>query len=85
MEFLDVNFTKELSLLLHAIPCPFFWRILKTVILYSGVKNTYTKIRETRKLESFHGEHLGEGVSAGRIQDKNSSPKRLDFMPKSLS
>ncbi len=25
MEFLDTNFTKDLSLLLHAIHSPFFW------------------------------------------------------------
>jgi hypothetical protein len=35
----------------HAIHSPFYWRILKKTRLYSGFKNAYKKIRETRKLE----------------------------------
>jgi hypothetical protein len=54
MEFLDINLTKELSLLLHAIHSPFYWRILKKNVLFSGFKNPYKKIRETRKLQSIH-------------------------------
>jgi hypothetical protein len=54
MEFLDINFTKDSSLLLHAIHSPFYWRILKKTILFSGLKNPYKKIRETRKLDSIH-------------------------------
>jgi len=48
MEFLDFNLTKDSSLLLHAI------RSVSTSgkpRLYYGFKNTYKKIRETRKLE----------------------------------
>jgi hypothetical protein len=48
------SLTKESSLLLHAIHSPFYWRILEKIILYSGFKNTYEKIRKTRKLESIH-------------------------------
>jgi hypothetical protein len=28
--------------------CPFYWRILKKTILYSGFNNPFKKIRETR-------------------------------------
>ncbi len=56
MEFLDIthiSLTKYLSLLLHAIHSPFYWRILKKTILFSGFK-ILTKIRKTIKLESIH-------------------------------
>jgi hypothetical protein len=33
MEFLDINLTKDSSLLLHAIHSPFYWWILKTRVL----------------------------------------------------
>jgi hypothetical protein len=58
MEFLDINLTKDLSLLLHAIHSPFHWRISKKTILFSGFRNPFKKIRETRKLESFHEKQL---------------------------
>jgi hypothetical protein len=54
MEFLDINLTKDLSLLLHAIHSSFYRWILKKTILHSGFANLYKKIRETRKLESIH-------------------------------
>jgi hypothetical protein len=47
MEFLDINF-------LHAVHSLFYWRILQETILYSGFKNPYKKIRETRKLETIY-------------------------------
>jgi hypothetical protein len=53
MEFLDINLTKDWSLLLQAIHSPFYWRILKKTILFFGFKNPYEKIGETRKLESI--------------------------------
>ncbi len=52
MEFLDINSTKDPSLLLHAIHSPFYLRILKRTILYYGFNNLYKKIRETKKFES---------------------------------
>ncbi len=52
MEFLDINLTKDLSLLLHAVHSPFYRRISKKTILFSGFENHYKKIRETRKLKS---------------------------------
>ncbi len=36
---LDINLTKDVSLLLHAIHSPFYWRILKKTIVFSGLKN----------------------------------------------
>ncbi len=51
---MDIKLTKDLSLLLLAIHNPFFWRMLKKTILFSGFKNRYKKIRETRNLESIH-------------------------------
>jgi hypothetical protein len=39
MEFLDINLTKDSSLLLHSIHSPFYRRILKKTILFSGFKN----------------------------------------------
>jgi hypothetical protein len=47
------QFTKESSLLLHAIHSPFYWRILKKIILYSDFNNPYKKICETKKPESI--------------------------------
>jgi hypothetical protein len=40
MEFLDINLTKDSSLLLHSIHSPFYWRILKNTILYSGYNSS---------------------------------------------
>jgi hypothetical protein len=57
MEFLKTSFTKDSSIssiLLHATHSPFYWQILKKTIAYSGFKNPYKKISETRKLESIH-------------------------------
>jgi hypothetical protein len=55
MEFLDINLTQGLSLLLHAIHSLFYWRIfLQKAVVFSGFENPYKKIRETRKLQSIH-------------------------------
>ncbi len=43
MEFLDINFKKDSSHLLHAIHSSFYWRILKKTKLFFGFKNTYKK------------------------------------------
>jgi hypothetical protein len=60
MEFLDMNLTKDSSLLLHAIHSLFYWRILKKTLLYSGFKTPNRKKRETRKLEFIHELHFVE-------------------------
>ncbi len=49
MEFLDINLTKDSSLWLHAMHSPFYWRILKKPILYSGFNDPY---KESTKQES---------------------------------
>jgi hypothetical protein len=43
VEFLDIKVTKDLSLLLHAIHSPFYWRILKKTIVFAGLKILYKK------------------------------------------
>ncbi len=48
MEFLVMNFTKDSSLLIHAVHSLFYLRILQKIILYSGFKPSYRKIRETK-------------------------------------
>jgi hypothetical protein len=44
MEFFDINLTKDSSLLFRAIHSPFYWRILKKTILFSGFKNHRTRV-----------------------------------------
>ena len=43
MEILDINMTTDSSLSLFAIHSPFYWRILKKTILYSGCNNPRKK------------------------------------------
>jgi hypothetical protein len=71
-----------LSLFLHATHNPFYRRILKK--LFSGFKNPYKKIPETRKLENIHEKHFVERKNEVRKPDKNSSLRRLEFMPRNL-
>jgi hypothetical protein len=54
IEFSDINLTKDSSLLLRAIHGLLHWWILQKTILYCSFKTPYNKIRNTRKLESFH-------------------------------
>jgi hypothetical protein len=54
MEFLAIHLTEDSSLLLHALHSLFYRQILKKTILFSGFKNPYKEIRETRKRESVH-------------------------------
>jgi hypothetical protein len=53
MEFLDINSTKDSSLLLHTIHNSFSWWILKKTIHFSGFKHPYKKIRETKEKSSL--------------------------------
>jgi hypothetical protein len=83
MEILDINLTKESSLLLHAIHSPSTGRFSRQpyTSLYS-LKNPYKKICETRKLESIRKMHFVERKNEGRKPDKNS--RRLEFLPRNL-
>jgi hypothetical protein len=86
MEFLGINLTKDSSLLLHAIHSHFYWQILKKTMLFSGFKNPFKNIRETRKkIESIHEWHFVERKKEGRKPDKNSSLRRRKFMPRNLN
>jgi hypothetical protein len=53
MEFMNISLSKDLSILLHAIHSLSTAGFLKKTRLYSGFKNTYIKILETRKLEGI--------------------------------
>ncbi len=82
---MDIKFNKRLE---SFAPCysqsilP--WRILKKTILFCDFKNLYKKIRETRKLKSFHEKRFVERKNEGRKLDKNSNLRRLEFMPTNL-
>jgi hypothetical protein len=80
-KILGHHFNKGSILLLHAIHSPFYWRMLTKTILFSG---PYKKIRKTRKLESIHKYHFVERKNEGRKPDKNSSLRRLEFLPRNL-
>jgi hypothetical protein len=43
MEFLDINLTKDSSLLPRTIHSPFYCRILQKAIFFSGFKNPHKK------------------------------------------
>jgi hypothetical protein len=72
MELLDINLTKNSSLLLHDIHSSFYWRILKKTRLLSGFQNYYKNIREIKKLVFIHVQHFLELKNEGRKPDKNS-------------
>jgi hypothetical protein len=53
MEFLDINLTKDSSLLLHAIHSLSTRRFLKKTRLFSGFKNTFNKSEKQENLNLF--------------------------------
>ncbi len=53
---------------------------LKKTILLSGLQILKKKIGETRQLGSINEWHFVEQKKVGRKPDKNSSPRRLEFM-----
>ncbi len=82
---MHINLTKDSSLLLNAIHSLFYRRSLKKIILFSGFKNPYIKICETRKLESLNEYHFVERKNVGGKPNKNLSLRRLKFMPRNLN
>jgi hypothetical protein len=48
------QFKKHSSLPLNAIYSPFYWQILKKSKLFSGFKNPYKKIHQTKNSILFH-------------------------------
>jgi hypothetical protein len=82
MEFLVINLTKDSSLLLHAMHSPFS---SSPDGFYGKPYSTLVqKIRETRRLESIHEQPFVEWKNESRKPDKNSSMRRLEFMPRNL-
>jgi hypothetical protein len=77
MEFLDINLTKDSSLLLYASRSLFYWELLKKTILYSGFKNQYKLIRKTRNSSLFMNKHFVEPKNEGRKPDKTRVEKTL--------
>jgi hypothetical protein len=69
------NLTKDLSLLLHAIHSPFYWRIWRKTILFSGFKNP---------LKNLRNENFVERENESKNPDKNSILRRPEFMPRKL-
>jgi hypothetical protein len=59
--------------------------VLSTGGFYRKPYSTYKKIRETGKLKSIHKKHFVERKNEGRKPDKNSSLRRLEFMPRNLN
>ncbi len=53
MEFLDINLTKDLSLLLHAIHSSFYGRILKKNIIFSDLKSPTKKTTKQENSRLF--------------------------------
>ncbi len=53
MEILDINLTKNSSLLLHDIYSPLFWSILKKTILLSGFNNPYKNPQKKKTRKTF--------------------------------
>ncbi len=84
MKFFDTNLIKDLSLLLHAIHNPFYWRILKKPILFSGFENTYNNKIAKQENSSlfFHEYHFVERKNEDRKPEKDSSEKTRVYATK---
>jgi hypothetical protein len=72
------QFNKTIKSFASGYSQSFYWRILKTTILFSGLKNPYKKICEIRKLENIHEKNFVERKNEGRKPDKNA--RRLEFL-----
>ncbi len=66
------QFNKRLESFSPCFHRPFYWRMLKKTKVFSGFKNPYKKIRETKKTRK----------NKDRKPDKNLSLIRLEFMPR---
>ncbi len=86
MEFLEINLTKDSSLLLHAIHSLFHWRIFKK--MYSSlVLKILTKKSTKKEISSqFMNSILYNQNIKGQKPDKYSSlrTRRLEFMLRNL-
>jgi hypothetical protein len=68
--------------LLTVIQSLFYWRIFKKTILFSGFKNPYKKISETRKSESIQEQHFVAWKIEGRIRKELESEKNRVYAEK---
>jgi hypothetical protein len=85
MEFLDIIFfTKNSSLLFHAVHNPFFWLIWKKTLLISGFKNPYKKIREQENSSLFMNSILKDRKMRAEGQTETQVLRRLEFMSRNL-
>jgi hypothetical protein len=75
MEFLDINLAKDSSLLLRAIHNPFYWRIFKKIILFSGLKKSANKENLSLFMKSI--------LENEKIRVENQT-KSLEFVPRNL-
>jgi hypothetical protein len=78
------QFNQDSSLLLNAIHSPFYWRILKKTLLFSGFKNPYKNLRNKKTRGCILELHFVEWKNEGKKPDKISSLRRLKFMPRNL-
>jgi hypothetical protein len=76
MEFLGINMTKDSILLLYANHSPFYWRILKKIIVYSGFKNTYKKSAKQEHSSLF----INSVLKKEKMGVKNSCLRRLELL-----
>jgi hypothetical protein len=81
-ECLDISVTKDSRLLLYAVNSPFYWWILKKVILFTGFKNPHKKSAEQEYLSLFMVSILQNAKKEVRKPHTNS--KGLKFMPRNL-
>ncbi len=70
---MDINLTKDSSILLHALHSPFYWRILMKAILYSGFNNPYKKLGKQENSTLFMNRQFVERKNEGRNQTKLES------------
>ncbi len=76
IEFLDMNWTKDSSLLLHAIYSLFYWEALRGLTLRWFFNSVQKK--------AIHEYHFVEQKNERRKPDKNLSLRRIKFLPRFL-
>jgi hypothetical protein len=77
MEFLDINLTKDLSLLLYAIYNLFYWRLLKKTVLYTDFKDSHKKSTKQENSSLF----MNSILYNEKMRAENLSLRRLEFRP----
>jgi hypothetical protein len=85
MEFLDITLTNGSSLLLHTIHSPFYGRILKEnhTVHWLGLK-ILLKNPRNKKTRVYSWIAICKTENEGGRADKNSSLRRVEFMPRNL-